>query len=339
MKRILLFVLAVWAVSGVGAENITVATFNVWSGLTYRGFFSSGTYEDGATREFRYDLLASGLRELSPDIVALQEGNPLPSFAERIAGDLGYDQTADVRQGGVRIGPVGLPTNLREGSVILADTNRSLNRLAVQNLVGPGAGNVAAFQFGPGSQVVAAQIEVEERPVYVFTTRWTPSPPADTVRMQALVASYVAGEITGDELTDLISEAVSGTERRQQEARRTLTFINELAGENPVILMGSFYSIPDSPEIDILRAGGFTDVWQAVGRGPGVTYDPQTNTNITAHDLAANGSGRERYDYIFIRGSGIVARSAQIIFSQPTFGVHASDHYGILAELRVDPAE
>ena len=339
MKRIALLVLFMGTVIGVGAENITVATFNVWSGLTYRGFFSSGTYEDGATREFRYDLLSAGLGGLSPDLIALQEANPLPAFAERIAGDLGYDQVSDVRQGGVRIGPVGLPTNLREGSVILADSGRSLSALPVQNLVGSGAGNVASFQLGPGSQVIAAQIEVEDRPVYVFTTRWTPSPPADTTRMQSLVASYSAGEISGDQLTDLIGQAVAGSERRQQEARRTLTFINELAGEAPVILMGSFYSLPDSPEIDVLRSGGFVDVWQVAGRGPGYTYDPQTNTNITAYDLAGDVSGRERYDYIFIRGNGIVARSAQIIFSRPTFGVHASDHYGIFAELRVDPAQ
>ena len=338
MKRIALLVLCLCAAAGVRAENITVATINVWSGLTYRGFFSSGTYEDAATREFRYDLLVSGLRTLAPDVVALQEANPLPSYANRIAEELGYDQISDVRQGGVRIGAVGLPANLREGSVILADINRSLEALNTKNLVGPGAGNLTAFQFSSGSQIVAAQIEVEDRPVYIFTTRWTPSPPADTTRMQALVTGYAAGELTGDELTTLIGQAVSGSERRREEARQTLTFINELAGEHPVILLGSLYALPGSPEIDVLRAGGFTDVWQSVGRGPGYTWDAATNTNIAAHELAPNGGNRDRYDYIFIRGNGIVARSAQVIFARPTFGVHASDHYGVFAELRVDPA-
>lgn len=337
MKRIALFVLLLVAASGAIAENITISTFNVWSGLTYRGFFSSGTYEDAATREYRYDLLVDGFSSLAPDVIALQEANPLPSFSERIASDLGYDAIFDVRQAGVRIGPVGLPANLREGSIILANRERSLQFVETKQLSGPGAGNVAAFQFGQGSQITAAQVTVADRPVYVFSTRWTPSLSAEPERLRRLVDSYTRGDISGDELKELVAEAVEGSERRREEARETLTFINELAGSQPVVLMGSFYALPTSAEIKMLRDAGFVDVWASVGRGPGYTYDAQTNTNIVAHDLSVDRSERLRYDYIFIRGNGIYARRASIIFSRPTFGVHPSDHYGLWAELRIDP--
>lgn len=337
MKRRALLLAGVLLTAVAFAENITVATVNVWSGLTYRGVFVAGEYEDAATREFRFDLLTNGLRALEPDVIAIQEANPLPGYAERLAEEIGYDLLFDVRQAGVRIGPVGLPANLREGEAILAGRDRALRQLATRRLVGPSAGNVAAFQFGSGSQIVAAQIDTEARPVYLFTTRWTPSPPADRARLVALAEEYHAGTLDADEYTRLVDEAVAGNERRRREARETVTFINEIAGEEPVILMGSFYALPDSEAIALLRDAGFIDVWQVVGRGAGLTWDATTNANIIEHDLASATIERARYDYIFIRGRGIAARSASVIFSRPTYGVHPSDHYGLFAEIRVDP--
>jgi endonuclease/exonuclease/phosphatase family metal-dependent hydrolase len=102
--------------------------------------------------------------------------------------------------------------------------------------------------------------------------------------------------------------------------------------------MGSFHARPDSEEIALLREAGFVDVWQAVGRGAGVTYDPRVNTNILDNDLSAS-SEPARVDYIFIRGADIYARSARLVFDRSTYGVFPSDHYGIYAELRVDPAD
>ena len=290
MRR-LTFACAVLALLGVAAtaaaENITVATVNVWSGLTYKGAFSVGTYEDRATRAFRFDLLSDGLASLEPDVVAVQEANPLPDYADRLGAELGYDAVYDVRQGGVRIGPVGLPVNLREGEAILAPPGRSLTLAAVKQLAGPGAGNVAAFQLGTGSQVLAAQLQAEGRTVHVFTTRWTPSPQASRERLVELVDRYDESDIDGKELTRLMERAVEGSERRRREARETVVFINELAGSEPVILAGSLYALPDSDEIQVLRDAGFLDVWSVVGRGAGTTWDAATNANIIEHGLAA----------------------------------------------------
>ncbi|MFW5745192.1 MAG: endonuclease/exonuclease/phosphatase family protein [bacterium] len=337
MKRLALVLAATLLTCGAFAENITVATMNVWSGLSYQGVFAVDEYEDRATRAFRFNLLANGFADLQPDVIALQEANPLPSYAERIAGELSYDAVHDVRQAGVRIGPVGLPWNLREGEIILAGRDRGLEYAGAKQLAGPRAGNVAAFQFGAGSQVLGAQITAEGRTVHVFTTRWTPSPQADTDRLVQLVGQYEDGEITGDELTRLMEEAVEGSERRKREARETVVFINEQAGEEPVILMGSLHVPPDSEEIQILRDAGFVDAWAVAGRGAGYTYDATTNANIAEHDLATFPGQRVRYDYIFVRGTGIAVRNATVIFGRPTYGVHPSDHYGLYAELRVDP--
>ena len=336
MRRLILIVAACVVVSGLHAENISVVTVDVWSGLTYSGVFRVREYEDRAARSFRYDLLASGLEALSPDIVAIQDANPLPSYVDRLAGDLGYDAVYAVRQAGVRIGPVGLPANLREGSAILAVRSRALSQLPTRQLTGGGAGNLAAFQLGAASHVVAAQVRVADRPVYVFTTRWTPSPHANREDMRTLVDRYSAEDLSGGELLDLIGEAVEGAERRKLEAEKTLVYINEVAGKEPVILMGSFHALAGSEEIQLLKDAGFVDVWQVVGRGAGETYDPAANTNIRNHGLSPS-SDAERIDYIFIRGEDIAARSIRLVFNRPTYGVFPSDHYGLYAELRVDP--
>lgn len=337
MKRFALILVAALVTSVLAAENITVATINVWSGLSYDGVISVGEYEDRATRAFRFDLLASGLADLAPDVIAIQEANPLPRYAQDLAAELDYDAVSDVRQAGVRIGPVGLPANMREGEVILAAKERSLAYVRSQQLAGPGAGNVAAFQLSTGSQILATEIQVEGRTVYVVTTRWTPSPQANQERLVDLVSRYESGDLTGDELTRLMGEAVEGSERRRQEAREAVVFINELAGEEPVILMGSLYALPDSDEIRILREAGFIDVWASVGRGAGYTSDATANANIIEYDLETYPGERARYDYIFVRGRGIAPRSASVVFTRPTYGVHPSDHFGLVAELRVDP--
>lgn len=338
MKRFLLLISFAATASGAVAETLTVATVNTWSGLTYQGVFQVGEYEDRATRTFRFGLLADALLAIRPDVIALQEANPLPRYAEELAERLpGYDSVAAVRQAGVRVGPVGLPANLREGELLLADRARGLTRTAARQLAGPGAGDVAAFQLGSGTQMLAGRVQVGDRAVHLFTTRWTPSPQADRNRLVGLVDQYVSGSLEGDELARLVGEAVRGSERRRQEARESVAFINETAGREPVILMGSLFALPDSEEIRVLREAGFVDVWAAVGPSAGYTFDATSNANIIQHDLASHPGERARYDYIFIRGDGIVARSARIILATPTYGVHPSAHYGIYAEIRIDP--
>ena len=50
MKRLTLALILLVLTSLVVAENISVATIDVWSGLTYRGIFRVREYEDHAAR-------------------------------------------------------------------------------------------------------------------------------------------------------------------------------------------------------------------------------------------------------------------------------------------------
>ena len=100
-------------------DYLRILDINVWSGLNYKGILKMGEYETAATREKRYQALCSQIKKLDPDIIGINEANKLPKYAERLAKDIGYAAFYHIGVGGVRLGAIGLPWNLREGDVIL----------------------------------------------------------------------------------------------------------------------------------------------------------------------------------------------------------------------------
>lgn len=339
MKRLYILTLFfLLIIGGIRAERINVVTINVWSGLTYKGIFSMKPYEDRGAREFRHDLLKKELLDLAPDIIGLNEANPLPSYAGTLAEDLNMAYIHHVGLGGVRIGPVGLPVNLREGDVILAREDLELEYLGRKALTGGAVGNFFTFHFGDATQIVAGKIRVGGREVFIFITHWRASPQANRATLSDMTNRYLADKMDADEYLKELRDAVKGSELRMQEARRTLDYINELAGESPVILMGDFNAQPGSPEIKFLIDGGFRDAW--AGKGGGYTWDEARNTNIIQYQLPedATGTRRERIDYIFIRGDGIRVISSSLVFASSTYNVHPSDHFGLRARLDISPA-
>jgi endonuclease/exonuclease/phosphatase family metal-dependent hydrolase len=335
-KRILVMLcMAICIAFPAVGEDLRVVSMNAWSGLTYRGVFTVGEYEEPAARDFRFELLTRKLVELEPDIVGLNEANPLPGFARETAAALQYAFVYHVRAGGVRVGPVGLPTNLREGDVVLARERHNLLDLGTTRLTGGPVGNLASLQFSQGSQVTATAVSIADRTVHVFLTHWHGSHFASEEHLTTLAQMYARQELTGREYAEMVREAVRGKEKRLEQARETLVFINQIAGHQPAILMGTLNALPESEEIALLKEAGFRDVWDEGGRGAGFTWDPDTNSNIIRFGPADGRTRRRRVDYIFVRGDAIRTSSASVVLDDPTFGIHPSDHYGVMADLTV----
>lgn len=333
---LLVFLLAAWIVpADAAAEPIRVVTMNAWSGLTYRGLFSVGRYEEEAAREFRHELLTRRLSELEPDIVGLNEVNPLPALARSIGEALQYAFVYRVRRGGVRIGPIGLPANLREGDQILAREAYNLLDAGSETLTGGPAGNVVSFQFGEASQILAATVSLAGRTAHIFVTNWHGSEFDNLESLIKLAELYAEGEIDGEAYTTAVRDAVRGSDIRLEQARESLVFINKVAGHEPAILMGTLNALPGSEEIRLIEEAGFRDVWKEAGRGDGFTWDPRTNSNILEFGSSdrPQQSTRRRIDYIFVRGDAIRVESAAVVLDTPTFGIHPSDHYGVAADL------
>jgi endonuclease/exonuclease/phosphatase family metal-dependent hydrolase len=326
--------------SALRAETLRVVTINVWSGLDYKGSLKMGWYEDARRRALRTRVLIEQLKELDPDVIAVNEANMLPRYARALAREMGYDCTYHVGVGGLRAGAAGLPVNLREGDVILARKSRELAASGRKQLSGGPVGNVFTFHFADATQVVAGRILAGGRLLYVFNTHWHASPPPTAEYLRLLAERRDTGRIDGQTYERLRAEAEEGRQWRLGEARRTVEFIRKVAGEQAVILMGDFNAGSDSQEIAVLKAAGFQDAWAAVRQEPGYTWDGTVNGNIRLQKEAYPEDfwlepKRNRIDYIFFRGNGLKVLRAEVVLNRPGQGVYPSDHFGVLAEIEV----
>lgn len=335
--RVVVLILGLCILAPVaGAEDFSVLHLNVWSGLRGGGFFTVPAYEERAAREFRAGLIADGLEALDPDLITLVEANPLPAYSNRLSERLQYDAHHQVIQAGVRIGVVGLPANLRMGHVVLADPALGLESLGNRTLSGGGAGNLFSWNISETSVVVGAKVTIAGRSLFLFTLQLHESVQAYEADLVALATAYSREELSSAEYVAAVRDGVEGRERRMTEIERAIVYINDLAGQDPVILTGTFGARPDSRVIELLTAAGFRDSYAEGGAGPGYTRDAAQNTNLQRFQT---GEDRLRVDYIMYRGEGLRVLRSELAFDEATFGVHASDHFGVHSFFRIEALE
>ncbi|MCD6291132.1 MAG: endonuclease/exonuclease/phosphatase family protein [Anaerolineae bacterium] len=310
--------LAVWLVTSPTSASkpplIRIATLNTWHGLDpSHGLIQLHSYETAAQREARYQALIEELRILAPDIVGLQEANPLPDYAHRIAADLGYDEIHQVANGGIKFFGWGIPTNVNEGLVILARKELHLERIDARRLSGAWYSfhcDRFSFQLSETRYALAGRIIVQGYPLYIFDVH--------------------------------LHAGANGSERRQREVGTLLSFIAETASNGtPIVLMGDFNAAEDTPEIRMILKAGFQDAFRrAHPDDPGYTWNPRENPNARREEQATSAASLQRIDYVFLRatsGQWHILQS-QVAFQQTALNVYPSDHFGVLTEARYTPA-
>jgi endonuclease/exonuclease/phosphatase family metal-dependent hydrolase len=198
------------------AEELRVVTINIWSGLNYVGTLKMGEYETKEVREGRYQLLVEELSALDPDVIALNEANPLPRYARRLAKDLDMDFMYAVGMGGIHIGPVGIPVNFREGDAILAKKELNMRSLGKKRLSGGGIiTNFFTFHFSEANQVVGAVIEVAGKTVYLFNTHLHAGPPAEKWFFDLLVEDALNNVISPEGLDEILAKIEADSSQPQ----------------------------------------------------------------------------------------------------------------------------
>lgn len=328
----------------VVSEELSFVTVNVWPGIDYKGFFSCNEYETENDRLFRQEVLFSGLEALGADIIVLNGINPAENFSAAAAEHLGMNRNVGISRSGFRIGPVSLPMNLKAGDAIL--TAEAFDAVEAGRLhMNGGFSKSAVTLFSRnGVQVIGSRIAKDDISFYIFSVVWSESLFNDAISLKNMTDGYLNGSISPDEYMRMMDDAVSGSQMRLSQAAETLSFINSIAGESSVILMGSLNALPDSDELAVLKNAGFIDVFQKSGRGSGYTIDIEGNSNhkkIPEDSLGASDSGQYRADYIMIRGAGLKPVSAEVVLDSPVYGVYPSLRYGVRAviELPSNPSE
>jgi endonuclease/exonuclease/phosphatase family metal-dependent hydrolase len=250
--------------------------------------------------EQRMAVVVHGLRELAPDIVTLQE---------------------------VREVPGQLPNQAETLS----------KAVGLEHVFAP------ATPFGGGHEGLAI---LSRLPMVEHTVLELPH--AEPKERRILLSARVQnGQGSVWVHTTHLNYRLTHGKQREDQVSAIEASVASRASDSPQILMGDFNARPESDEIRFLRGlvtlGGrrtyFQDAWDRMHPGdPGLTW-PRSNP-YTAK-LAFLEPDR-RLDYIFVtpmRGDGRgTIHSCAMVFDQPgADSVFASDHFGLLAEIQVEP--
>lgn len=246
----------------------------------------------------RAALLRAGLERLAPDVVGLQEvihGGAISQLEELSAG-LGYAHA------------FGQAIDKGDGS---AYGNAVLSRLPIVQR------RVLAL---PGAELD------EPRSVLVVQVL------ARGGRLPVLVTHFAYRLEHGH------------VRERQAMALAAMLEAHAPVGEGflPAVVMGDLNAGPETPEIRLLtaeggsegRSRGLIDCYAQTGEPPGYTFDGRHNAFAAPWQEPPR-----RIDYVLVRGPDArgcgTPLTAEVVLTEVVDGVTASDHWGVLATIRV----
>ena len=336
------------------STHLRVLTINVWSGLDYIGKIRCGDYEQEMRRELRFRALLIQIRRLDPDIIFLQEANPVGAYSARLADSLSFDEIHLVCNAGIKLGPVGLPTNLKEGIAILARRPLALEMYDVWKLSGsPGIyGDAITIHFDQSDFALVGKITIERTPIIVVNPHLIAAIPRDSLLVHEFRKRAEAIGISEPEYADALRMWDMKIRRREKEVARLIGHLGQISENYGVVIAGDLNAEPQSPEIGMITdTTGYLDVC-AVNPPPGLsTWDPGENENVAfstqvldAHGDTLDGYGclsalyderPRRIDYIFLgsqfRQDDI--SGCRIVLDSLVKGLHTSDHYGVIVDV------
>lgn len=326
--------------------ELGLMTINVWSGLTYRGMRTMGAYEPPVRSEQRFQALVAEIERLRPDIIGINEANPLPQYAERLARATGYDCIWRMGVSGLRLGRWGVPVNLREGDAILARKGLGLRAAGGAKLGGFGfVGRHCSLHTGDLTQVVLGKLTAAGQDIYTAVTHWHLAPrfANDAAVLSELQDRY---GYSAREYRQAKLRLARDKSWKTGETLRMAAWLRQKVPQGvPLIVMGDFNAAPDWPEMRHIIGQGLSDA------GPlgAYTWDPGHNGNLrqfyprdmhqrfdtmAAHLKALFESVPQRIDYILVNQRCAVLAS-ELCARNAEQGPHPSDHFGVYARVRI----
>lgn len=251
----------------------------------------------------RRPVLAAGMRDLAPDVAALQETVVTRDTDQ--ARELFPDHPHVLHQAGRSSDGVGASIVSRWPLEVLAEVDLNL----------PSGGVPTSWIGSLTVVVVAAPAPIG--PVVLAHHKPTWESDAEVVReQQALRAVLAIDAVLGDDERPVV---LLGDLDAEPDAA-SLRFLTGLAS-----LEG--------------RSTRFQDAWAAVhGDAPGHTFTPR---NPLVDDAWRPRPGR-RIDHVLVRcgpkGAPLLIDDCQLAFDEPVDGVWASDHVGVVVDVSVRPS-
>jgi len=347
-----LALLAVAATPSSAETSIEVLTLNAWHGLRPKAALRLDG-EPKPRREARIETQLDALAEIAADLVFLQEINPAPPLARRYAAGLGYDEVHKIDACGIRIGRVGVPTNVRSGLAILARPGLGLRRLGSVRLSGPGGcSDAAGFQLGESRYALFAEVSLAGARLLVASVHLHNAPCGSPQFEERLAQLVRSGELPTREAAQVSERIARRVRRQRKEVQALARAIERRARRAPyagIVVAGDLNAEPGSQTLNTLVRHGFRPALEPLGP-PAPTYDPGVNAENAA--LAASPTspyptfGRpalvglyaaerarpRRIDHVLVRGA-LEIRATTRALDRPSEGLFPSDHFAIRARL------
>ena len=341
-------------------STLRFLTINTWSGLDYKGSLRFGAYESRQQRQARYRSLLAQIRELDPDVIFMQEVNPAAGFSARLARDLGFSRCHQVCIAGIKLGPLGIPSNCKEGNAILARKSLRLQKAEDWKLSGSFGlfGDALTIHFDQAIFAQWARIFIDNRPFNLVNVHLVAVPPgADPVLAADWEAMRLKKGIPEKEHLQALRQWQQNEKRQKSELQKLVRHLQGLSPAIPLIVGGDFNIPATAPLIGEFQAAvGLQDAFRAEKPEKIYSWDATENRNVLFSSSLSDRLGKplqgydlltalydsipRRIDYLFYSSHFLAAdvRGGGIVLDRELDGAQPSDHFGVLADLDIGNA-
>lgn len=275
--------------SGKPMQRFKVLTYNTLHGLEPSGLTVKAS-ESKEVRQARLSLQFQQLSSAQPDLVLLQEVNPLPALAERFVealktSGLQYSEVHQVDACGVRVVGLAVVPDLNNGLAVLAKAPlklRKINGLKLSGRFGA-CRDFIGLQTGELRYALIAEVENPDtgRKVLAVSLHLHSGIERNAFFIEKINEAIEQGRVRREDFEGIVAAMEKDQERRLDEIRVLVKEIQKLQAQGPylgVIIGGDFNFEPDDPEYRELERAGLRDTYMIASPNSDVySLDPQRN--------------------------------------------------------------
>jgi endonuclease/exonuclease/phosphatase family metal-dependent hydrolase len=271
-------------------RRVTVLTYNTLHGLEPNGLTVRSS-ESKEERQARLDLQFQQLSLVQPDVMLLQEVNPLPEMAEAYVAalkgfGLQYAEVHQVDACGVRLAPgLAVVPGLNNGLAVLAKAPLRLRKVKGLKLSG-GLGRCEDFMGVQTGELRYALIAEVENPdtgnkFLAISLHLHSGIERDAYFIQKINEAVEQGRVRREDFERIVVAMEQDQARRLEEVRVLIKEVLGLQAKGTylgVIIGGDFNFESGAPEYLELERAGLRDTYMIASRNSDVySVDPQHN--------------------------------------------------------------
>lgn len=343
-----------------------VLTYNLWHGLDAKGVLWFGRLEPDARLKRRLRLQSQTLADLKPDLLLVQELNPLAGRLAQLSRRLGMRGFGQVDNSGLKL-LAGPPFNLESGIACLVAKKDFLRKIKAVKLSGDRiASGPLSFQLRESRYALFCEWDHQTLGRILVANLHLHHGLEYTAKLKTQINSWAKHFTITEEKRIAVDEILNaGDQRRHSEMQKFIDVLSGLQNRyNYTIVGGDFNTTPESSVAKRLDELGFVDCWHHMhpeGSDPGYSFDKDKNSthkllsgfalpfstkSLNLDEpadralnllLSEHEARPRRIDYLWIKSrlGQMRVHACKLVGAKSPIELELSDHFGVLAELEL----